>query len=75
MPNLTVIDPTIEHGDVDEPFFTATEVANQFRISKGKVHLMERSGELRGVRIGRCVRFPRSAVQEWIVRNYEAQGR
>ncbi len=72
MPDLTMIDPPVVQTDADEPFFTATELGKQFRLSKGKIHLAERSGELRGVRFGRSVRFPRSAVQEWIERNTRA---
>ena len=69
MPALSVV----ESVEVDEPFYTASELAERFRVSKGKIHLLERSGELRGVRIGRSVRFPRSAVQEWIEGRYATQ--
>jgi excisionase family DNA binding protein len=75
MAALTPDVPSVERFDIDEPFFTASELAERLRLSKGKIHLAERSGELRSKRFGRSVRFPRSAVQEWIERNDEGASR
>lgn len=48
---------------------TAKEVANLLQYSRGHIYELFRSGQLRGVRHGRTIRFPREAVAEWQMDN------
>jgi excisionase family DNA binding protein len=44
---------------------TVKEVANLFQYSRGHIYELVRSGQLRAVRHGRTIRFPREAIAEW----------
>ena len=67
MAHFSLVAPLAGRSDLElEPHYTAGQVAAALRISKGAVHLAERSGELRGAHFGRSVRFAKSAVDAWI---------
>ena len=56
---------------------TVEEAARQLNIGRTFAWQLVRKGELPVVRLGRCVRVPRRALEEWIARqareaNYEA---
>jgi excisionase family DNA binding protein len=56
---------------------TVEEAARQLNIGRTFAWQLVRKGELPVVRLGRCVRVPRRALEEWIARqareaNHEA---
>ena len=48
---------------------TVKEVASLLQYSRGHIYELVRSGQLRGVRHGRTIRFPREALAEWQTAN------
>jgi excisionase family DNA binding protein len=44
---------------------TVKEVASLLQYSRGHIYELVRSGQLRGVRHGRTIRFSREALAEW----------
>lgn len=54
-----------------EPTYTAAQVAEHFGCDKSGVYKLVREGALRGVRIGRLVRIPASALDEFIAGSTE----
>lgn len=53
----------------------SVEVASLLGLSRTKVFQMMARAELPVMRIGRCVRVPRSALEEWIAGGTETLGR
>ena len=53
----------------------SVEVAALLGLSRTKVFQMMARAELPVIRIGRCVRVPRSALEEWIAGGTETPGR
>jgi len=51
---------------VEALMYRADEVAAALRIGRSKAYAMMASGELPTVRLGRSVRVPRAALEEWI---------
>ena len=47
---------------------TADEVASELRVSEWLVYEKLRRGDLKGVRVGRCVRVTRQALDDFIAR-------
>lgn len=45
---------------------TVSEVAKLLRIGKNNTYALINSGEIRCIRIGRCIKVPRSAVFEFL---------
>jgi excisionase family DNA binding protein len=50
---------------------TVEEAARQLHIGRTFAWELVRKGELPVVRLGRCVRVPRQALQEWLDRRVE----
>ncbi len=51
---------------MDEKYWTTAEVAERFRTYPGTVRYWRHTGSgPRGVRVGRRVLYPESAVREW----------
>ena len=48
---------------------TVKEVASLLQYSRGHIYELVRSGQLRGVRHGRTIRFPQEALTEWRTAN------
>jgi excisionase family DNA binding protein len=48
---------------------TVKEVASLLQYSRGHIYELVRNGQLRGVRHGRTIRFPREALAEWQTAN------
>ena len=53
----------------DKKLLTTEEVAEILRCSDRTVFTLKESGKIAFVRIGRLVRFPEKAVQEYLDRN------
>lgn len=49
------------------------EVAAELRLARSSVYQLIQSGELPVVRIGRAVRVPRSALENWIDHQLDEQ--
>jgi excisionase family DNA binding protein len=49
-----------------EPLLTADEVAQVLRVTRAWVYAETRAGRLPHVRLGRYVRYRRSAITAWI---------
>lgn len=47
---------------------TVEEAARQLKIGRTFAWQLVRKGELPVVRLGRCVRVPRRALEEWVAR-------
>jgi excisionase family DNA binding protein len=50
----------------DEPLLTAAEVASVLRVTQDWVYAASRRDGLPHVRLGRYVRFRRSAIEQWL---------
>ena len=50
----------------EEPLLTAGEVASLMRVSTAWVYAETRRNALPHVRLGRYVRFRRSAIEQWL---------
>ena len=55
-----------ERPTEDEPLLTAGEVASLMRVSTAWVYAETRRNALPHVRLGRYVRFRRSAIERWL---------
>ena len=53
---------------MEQVLYTPEEVATALHISRRKVYDMLRRREIESVRIGRCRRIPRVAVDRWLER-------
>jgi len=51
---------------MDKLLFTPTEAAATLGISRSRIYLFLSKGTLPCVRVGRSVRIPASALQEWV---------
>lgn len=70
---------SLAHGVVDIPnrtqsvntpkLLTASLAAQALAISPRKLWSLTHSGDIPHVRIGRCARYPLSALQDWIAEN------
>ena len=49
-----------------EPVMTVPQVAEYLQISKSKIYLMIKRGEIPYIRIGKCVRIMESDLDEWL---------
>lgn len=54
---------------------TVEEAAQRLNIGRTLAWQLVRQGDLPIVRLGRCVRIPRSALQEWIARQVKEGSR
>lgn len=53
--------------DVDDPFMTVRQVSAYLNVSPNTLNYWRRTGRgPRGVRMGKILRYRRSAVEEWI---------
>jgi excisionase family DNA binding protein len=59
------VEPVDQHRD-DEPLLTAVEVASVLRVTTDWVYAESRRNGLPHVRLGRYVRFRRSAIERWL---------
>jgi excisionase family DNA binding protein len=55
-----------ERPSEDDPLLTATEVATLMRVTTAWVYAESRRNALPHVRLGRYVRFRRSAIERWL---------
>ena len=62
-------------GYTERLLLDSVEVAALLGLSRSKVFQMMARAELPVMRIGRCVRVPRSALDEWIAGGTETPGR
>jgi excisionase family DNA binding protein len=56
-------------GDIveaDRLLLKTAEVAAMMAVGRSKVYEMLQTGELPSVRMGRCIRVPRRALEKWI---------
>jgi excisionase family DNA binding protein len=56
----------IDRPEQDEPLLTAVEVASVLRVTPDWVYAQSRRNGLPHVRLGRYVRFRRSAIEQWL---------
>jgi excisionase family DNA binding protein len=56
----------IDRPEQDEPLLTAVEVAAVLRVTPDWVYAAGRRDGLPHVRLGRYVRFQRSAIEQWL---------
>jgi excisionase family DNA binding protein len=56
----------IDRHEQDEPLLTAVEVASVLRVTPDWVYAASRRDGLPHVRLGRYVRFRRSAIEQWL---------
>lgn len=56
----------VERPNEDEPLLTAAEVASLMRVTTAWVYAESRRNALPHVRLGRYVRFRRSAIERWL---------
>jgi excisionase family DNA binding protein len=56
----------VERPNEDEPLLTADEVASLMRVTTAWVYAESRRNALPHVRLGRYVRFRRSAIERWL---------
>ncbi len=56
---------------MSEEYLTPEEIAAHFKVSKQAVYKWVHSGKLRHRRIGRSVRIPREALDEFIAQSEE----
>ena len=59
----------------DKPFLSVREVAVLLDVKPQTIHALLRSGELRGLRIGREWRIPRADFEAWVQRALDASPR
>jgi excisionase family DNA binding protein len=59
------VDPGQDHHDA-EPLLTADEVASFMRVTRSWVYAETRRDALPHVRLGRYVRYRRSAIESWL---------
>lgn len=53
--------------DVDDPFMTVRQVSAYLNVSPNTLNYWRRTGRgPRGIRMGKILRYRRSAVEEWI---------
>ncbi|MDQ6947320.1 MAG: helix-turn-helix domain-containing protein [Actinomycetota bacterium] len=57
--------------EIEPLLLRITEVATTLGLGRTKVFALVRSGELPVVRIGRSVRVPRAALQDWVWQHLE----
>jgi excisionase family DNA binding protein len=57
---------TGEHPRDSEPLLTADEVASFMRVTRSWVYAETRRDALPHVRLGRYVRYRRSAIERWL---------
>jgi len=62
-------------GYVDSLLLDSREVARLLRIGRTKAFQMISCGQLPVIRIGRCARVPRSALELWILEHTESRVR
>lgn len=60
---------SIEEISLFEPLLTIAEVARVFRCSQRTIRRLIKSGRLRAVQTGRCYRFRREDVSEFMRRS------
>lgn len=58
----------------EERFLTVTEVAAIMRVSRMTVYRLVNAGTLASVRVGRTVRVPEAAVDDYLRRAYTEAG-
>jgi excisionase family DNA binding protein len=51
---------------VEELLLKPAEVAETLRVGRSLVYEMFSTGELPSIRVGRCIRVPRVALDRWI---------
>jgi excisionase family DNA binding protein len=58
-----------------EPLHTVDEVMAMLRTGRSTIYALTSSGALRSIRVGRGIRIPESAVQEFLDKGGEARAR
>jgi len=66
------IDDDIRAATDDGPLLVAAEVAELLRVTRAWVYAETRAGRLPHVRLGRYVRYRRSAITRWLERAEES---
>jgi putative molybdopterin biosynthesis protein len=51
---------------MEEKYYTPEQLAERFQVSRHAVYKWIRDGTLRAIRVGRAVRIPASALEEFI---------
>ncbi len=52
--------------ELDRRVYTAAELAELLRVSKKTIYRLVASGELRGMKVGKSIRFGRKAVEQYL---------
>jgi len=56
--------------DASQPLLlTAREAAQRLSLGKSTVYELANAGHIPHVRVGRSIRFPVKAIDEWVIRN------
>ena len=58
---------------MDKLLYTVPEAAAQLGLGRSKLYELLNSGALPTVRIGRAVRIPAAALEEWVARQVNEQ--
>ena len=66
------IDDDVRAATDDGPLLVAAEVAELLRVTRAWVYAETRAGRLPHVRLGRYVRYRRSAITRWLERAEES---
>ena len=64
----------VERPNEDEPLLTADEVASLMRVTTAWVYAESRRNALPHVRLGRYVRYRRSAIERWLDESQRGPG-
>jgi excisionase family DNA binding protein len=59
----------VERGVV---LLTATELASQWRVPRARVYELAKAGAIPSVRLGRQLRFPERALEQFIARQADS---
>lgn len=56
---------------IDDRLLRAADVAEILSVSRANAYALMAAGRIPSLRIGRCLRTPKSALQQWIVNQTE----
>lgn len=71
-PDSVELDVNAETSGVQPMLLTIPEAARMIGLGRSKTYELVTRGELRVVRIGRAVRLPRTAVENWVAEQVAA---